>query len=84
MDHELSLDDRKLLSKCKIEYIDINTNLNMCTTCPNTVMDQRYLLECKYIVWTNEIVLNIQTYKDLPNGDLEEQSYISQVLKEKL
>ena len=90
MNNELSIDERKWIIKCRIEDIDLNTNRKwnnedkMCKSCPNTIMDQRHLLECKHLLGKNEIVSYIPTYEDLFRGDLEEQIYISRILKENL
>ena len=87
---ELSIDERKWLLKCRIEDIDINTNRKWnneesnCTQCPNTLMNQKHLLECKYLMGKNEIISFIPTYEDLFKGELEEQIYISRLLKENL
>ena len=52
--------------------------------CSNTIMNQRHLLECKYISGKNEIHSYIPRYEDLFTGELEEQIYISRLLKENL
>ena len=76
--------------KMQKEDIDLNANQKwnnedkMCKNCPNTIMDQRHLLECKNLLGKNEIVSYIPTYEDLFRGDLEEQIYISRILKENL
>ena len=41
-------------------------------------------LECKYISGKNEMLSNMPTYEDLFLGELEEQIYISRLLKENL
>ena len=52
--------------------------------CPDTILDQRHLLECKYLIGKNEIISYIPTYEDLFRGDIEDQIYISRILKENL
>ena len=79
-----------MLLKCRIEDIDVITNIkwnnedSSCINCQNTVMDQRHLLECKYLMGKNKIVTYIPTYEDIFKGDVEEQAYISRLLKENL
>ena len=49
-ENDLSIDERKWLFKCRIEDIDINTNIKWnneesnCTKCINTLMNQKHLL----------------------------------------
>ena len=89
-ENNLSIDERKWLLKCRIEDIDINTNRkwnneeSSCMNYPSTVMNQRHLLECKYLLGKNEIVSYIPDYENLFQGDVEEQAYISRLLKENL
>ena len=90
MNIELSIDELKWILKCRIEDIDLNSNRkwnnedNMCKKCPNTVMDQRHLLKCKHIIGKNEILSYIPIYENLFKGDIEDQIYISRLLKENL
>ena len=68
--------------KCRIEDIDISTNINWnnaesgCMKYPNTIMNQRHLLECKYLSGKNVMLSYIPRYKDLFTGELEEQQVI--------
>ena len=90
IDHDISIDDRKWLFQCRIEDIDLNINRkwnnesNECMKCPDTILDQRHLLECKYLIGKNKIISYIPTYEDLFRGDIEDQIYISRILKENL
>ena len=52
--------------------------------CPNTVLDQRHLLECKYLTGKSEIISYIPTYEDLFRGDIEDQIYISRISRQNL
>ena len=47
-------------------------------------MNQRHLLECKYLLGKNKIVSYITDYENLFQGDVEEQAYISMLLTENL
>ena len=73
-----------------IEDIDLNINrkwnneIDTCLNCPQQIMDQRHLLECKYLSGKNEIISYIPTYEDLFTGNIEDQIYISRILKENL
>ena len=73
-ENELSIDERKWVFKCRIEDICINTNRkwnneeSKCTKCTNTIMNQRHLLEGKYISGKNEILSYMPTYEDLFTG----------------
>ena len=53
-----------------------------CKFCKNVKFDQKHLMECKYLIGQSEIVSSIPNYNDLFNGKLEEQMYISRILKE--
>ena len=85
---ELSIDEKKWLLKCKIEDIDISENAiwnkgdQICENCPNEVFTQKHLLECNFLQGKNEILTYIPDYNDLFKGDIEEQIYISRLLKE--
>ena len=90
LDQDISINERKWLFQCRVEDIDLNTNRKWnnespdCMNCPNTVLDQRHLLECKYLTGKNEIISYIPTYEDLFRGDIEDQIYISRILRENL
>ena len=90
LDQEISINERKWLFQCRVEDIDLNTNRKWnnespdCMNCPNTVLDQRHLLECKYLTGKNEIISYIPTYEDLFKGDIQDQIYISRILRENL
>ena len=53
----------------------------MCNNCPNEVFTQKHLLYCSYLLGKNELVTYIPEYKDLFNGEMEDQVYISRLLK---
>ena len=89
-ENDLSIVERKWLFKCRIEDIDLNTNRKWnneesnCTKCINTLMNQKHLLECNYLMGKNKIITYIPTYEELFRGELEEQIYISRLLKENI
>ena len=78
-ENELSIDERKWVFKCRIEDIDINTNRkwnneeSKCMKCPNTIMNQKHLLEGKYLSGKNEMLSYIPRYEHLFAGELEEE-----------
>ena len=45
-------------------------------------MNQRHLLNCQYLLGKSEIISYIPDYNDLFNEDIQEQLYISRVLKD--
>ena len=85
---DLSIDEQKWLLKCRIEDIDISENGNwnneniMCKYCHDEAFTQRHLLYCKYLQGKNEILSYIPDYNDLFNEDMNEQIYISRLIKE--
>ena len=84
----MSIEERKWLLKCRIEDIDLISNIKwnnediMCKYCPNEIFTQKHLLYCFYLMGKNEILSYIPDYKDLFNGEMKEQIYISRLLKE--
>ena len=85
---KISIDEKKWLYKCRIEDIDIETNrrwnngdLN-CNNCENTEINQRHLLECQFLSGKSEIIRSIPDYNDLFKEEIEQQIYISRLLKE--
>ena len=87
-DIDMSIDEKKWLYKCRIEDIDLEANRRwnngdiQCKNCKNTEMTQRHLLVCKYLLGKSEIVTYIPNYDDLFKEDIEEQIYISRLLKD--
>ena len=55
-----------------------------CLKCKNIEMDQRHLLECKFLLGKNEIVTYIPEYNDIYQGNIEEMVYTSRILRENL
>ena len=85
---EMSIYEKKWLYKCRIEDIDIEANRRwnngdmICVNCENTEMNQRHLLECKYLSGKSEIISYIPEYNDLFKEDIEHQLYTSRILKD--
>ena len=85
---DMSIDEKKWLLKCRIENIDLIPNRKwnnediMCKNCPNEVFTQKHLLYCSYLLGKNELLTYIPDYKDLFNGEMEDQVYINRLLKE--
>ena len=48
-----------------------------CFKCIHAEMDQRHLLNCKYICGKCEIVTYIPDYDDIHNGIIEQMLYIA-------
>ena len=87
-DIEMSIDEKKWLYKCRIEDIDLEANRKwnngniQCKYCPDTEMNQRHLLDCQYLIEKSEIISYIPDYNELFKEDIQEQLYISRILKD--
>ena len=87
-DIEMSIDEKKWLYKCRIEDIDLEANRKwnngniQCKYCPDTEMNQRHLLDCQYLLEKSEIISYIPDYNELFKEDIQEQLYISRILKD--
>ena len=63
------------------EYLNSTQTDMSIDNCPNEVFTQKHLLYCSYLLGKNELLTYIPDYKDLFNGEMEDQVYISRLLK---
>ena len=54
----------------------------MCRNCISTEMNQKHLLQCKYLLGKSETVTHIPEYNDIYKEDIQAQVYTSRILKE--
>ena len=70
-DIEMSIDEKKWLYKCRIEYIYLEAKRRWnngdihCKNCPNTEMNQKHLLNCQYLLGKSGILSYIPDYNDI-------------------
>ena len=83
----ISIEEKKWLIKCRVEYIDISCNNRWkeeniyCSNCISTEMDQKHLLLCKSLMGENKISASIPVYEDLYADSIEKQVNTSRILK---
>ena len=86
---DLSLDEKKWIFKCRTDDLDLQGNFqwkyrtNACISCKlNISENNEHLLNCSALLGKNEIVSYIPSYKELFGNDLNEQVYVSRILRE--
>ena len=86
---DLSLDEKKWIFKCRTDDLDLQGNFqwkyrtNSCISCKlNILENNEHLLNCSKLLGKNEIVSYIPSYKELFGNDLNEQVYVSRILRE--
>ena len=87
-DIEITLDEKKWLFKCRTDDIDIKGNFcwkyesHSCISCKLDILENNeHLLNCKQLIGRNEIISYIPSYKELFEDDLDEQVYVSRILR---
>ena len=88
-EEQITIEERKWLFKCKVEDIEIRGNqrwkhfIITCYSCKtNEEETQIHLLTCPGLLGKNEKLSYIPEYKELYEGELAEQIYVSRILKE--
>ena len=88
-EEQITIEEQKWLFKCKVEDIEIRGNqrwkhINItCYSCKtNEEETQIHLLNCPGLLGKNEKLSYIPEYKELYEGELAEQIYVSRILKE--
>ena len=86
---KISIEERKWIFRCRVDDIDIKGNRRWqyedisCSSCNMNIEEtQFHLLNCKYLLGKNENISYIPDYSELFHGDIQEQVYISRILKE--
>ena len=86
---DLSLDEKKWIFKCRTDDLDIQGNFqwkyktNSCISCKQNILENnKHLLNCSKLLGKNKIVSYIPSYKELFENELEEQIYVSRILRE--
>ena len=87
-DIEITLDEKKWLFKCRTDDIDIKGNFcwkyksHSCISCKLDILEyNEHLLNCKQLLGRNEIISYIPSYKELFEDNLDEQVYVSRILR---
>ena len=87
-DIAITLDEKKWLFKCRTDDIDIKGNFcwkyesHSCISCKLDILENNeHLLNCKQLLGRNEIISYIPSNKELFEDDLDEQVYVSRILR---
>ena len=87
-DIAITLDEKKWLFKCRTEDIGIKWNFcgkyesHSCISCKLDIFENNeHLLNYKQLLERNEIISYIPSYKELFKDDLDEQVYVSRILR---
>ena len=90
-DPNISIEEQKWLLKCRVEDIDVKANRRWqhedisCLSCnTNSDKTQINILQCKSLLEKSEILTYISSYSEHFNGDIQEQVYVSRLLKDNL
>ena len=85
----MSCEEKKWLFKCRTDDIDLKANFkwkyeqHCCISCKENIYEtNEHLVLCQKLMGKNELVSYIPDYKDLFGNDIDEQIYISRILKE--
>ena len=88
-DIDISIAERKWLFKCRVEDIDIKANRRWkysdisCYSCDKNIPEtQHHILRCETLIGQNQILTYIPDYNELYQGSLEEQVYVSRLLRD--
>ena len=88
-DISISINEKKWMFNCRVDDIDVKGNRRWkyenisCISCKKDIDEtQVHLLECEYLVGKSELITYIPQYCELYNGSLEEQLYVSRLLKD--
>ena len=86
---DISIEEKKWLFRCRVDDIEVKGNNTWkyediscyyCSeNCPET---QEHLLFCKTLLGSNDKVTYLPNYIELFEGDLEEQIYVTRLLKD--
>ena len=87
----MSCEEKKWLFKCRTDDIDLKANFkwkyeqSSCVSCKENVAEtNEHLLFCEKLTEKNELVTYIPEYKDLFEHNIDEQFYISRLLRENM
>ena len=88
-DGDMSIEEKKWLSKCRVEDIPIKANRRwkfeniICSSCDTDSDEtQSHILECKTLIGPSEILTYIPNYRELFENDVEAQAYVSRLIKD--
>ena len=86
---DLSLDEKKWIFKCRTDDIDLKGNFqwkyetHSCISCKQNIFENNdHLLNCNQLLGRNEIISYIPSYGELFGNELDEQVYVSRILRE--
>ena len=84
----ISIEERKCMSRCRVDDLDVKANRQWmyeditCSSCQQNIIETQYhILNCKYLLGKNEALTYIPDYRELYNGEIKEQIYVSRVIK---
>ena len=88
-DENISIEEQKWLFKCRVDDIDVKANRRWqndeitCLSC-NTNSDetQMHILQCKSLLEKSQIFTYIPSYSELFYGDIQDQVYVSRLIKD--
>ena len=90
-EEDITIEERKHLFKCRVDDLNVKGNQRWkhqdisCLSCKKQEDEtQCHLLFCKDLIGKNSLVTYIPDYKELYYGDINEQIYVSRLLKENL
>ena len=88
-EENMSIEEQKWIFKCRVEDMNIKANQRgkyediSCPSCMKNVDEtQSHILLCEYLLGKNENISYIPEYRELYDGELKEQIYVSRILKE--
>ena len=90
-EEDITIEERKHLIKCRVDDINVKGNQRWkhpdisCLSCKKQEDKTHcHLLFCKELIGKNSLLTYIPDYKELYYGDINEQIYVSRLLKENI
>ena len=89
---DISVKQRQFLFQCIVSDIDVRTNRRWkysdthCVSCTDTSQEesQMHILQCSALSNNNDLITYIPSYSDLYSSDINEQVYVSSIIRENL
>ena len=85
----ISIEEQKWMFRCRVDDLDVKPNRQWmyedttCSSCKQNIIETQYhILNCNYLLGKNETLTYIPDYRELYNGEIKEQIYVSRVIKE--
>ena len=87
---EMTVDDAKYIFLLRSRMVDVKANYKgkyfdyLCTECGKEEETQQHVLECSKLIGKNEMLTYIPNYYDIFSKEVEEQLYVTRILRENM